>query len=74
MALLGVGQLVAALALLGGSEVARWFGIAAAGLNGLGQLMFAPAAPVWAITMFAVDVLIIYALAAYGGRRLRVPR
>jgi hypothetical protein len=74
VALLGVGQLVAALALLHGSEVARWFGIAAAGLNGLGQLMFAPAAPVWAITMFAVDVLIIYALAAYGGRRLRVPR
>jgi hypothetical protein len=27
---------------------------------------------VWAITMFAVDVLIIYGLAAYGGHRLRV--
>jgi hypothetical protein len=29
-----------------------------------------PAYPVWAITMFAVDVLIIYALAVYGGHRL----
>ena len=74
VALLGLGQVVAALALLGGSELARWFGIAVAGLNALGQLMFVPAYPLWAITMFAVDVLIIYALAAYGGRRLRVPR
>ncbi len=74
VALLGLGQVVAAMALLGGSEFARWFGIAVAGLNALGQLMFVPAYPLWAITMFAVDVLIIYALASYGGRRVRVPR
>ena len=73
VALLGVGQVIAAIALLGGSEFARWFGIAVAGLNALGQLMFVPAYPLWAIAMFAVDVLIIYGLAAYGGHRLRVP-
>jgi hypothetical protein len=68
--ILGIIQALAALAILSGSEFARWFGIAAAGLNGIGQLMFVPAYPVWAITMFAVDVLIIYALAVYGGHRL----
>jgi hypothetical protein len=25
----------------------------------------------WAISLFAVDIIIIYALAVYGGRRLR---
>ena len=68
--ILGIIQALAALAILSGNEFARWFGIAAAGLNAIGQLMFVPVYPSWAITMFAVDVLIIYALAVYGGRRL----
>jgi hypothetical protein len=69
--ILGIIQALAALAILSGSEFARWFGIGAAALNAIGQLLFVPVYPMWAITMFAVDVLIIYALAVYGGRRLR---
>jgi hypothetical protein len=69
--ILGLGQVIAAMALFGGSEFARWFGVGVAGLNAFGQLMFVPAYPVWAIAMFAVDVLIIYGLVAYGGHRLR---
>ena len=69
--LLGVLEVLAAFAIFTGSEFARWFGIVAAGLNAIGQLAFIPVYPFWAITMFAVDVLIIYALAVYGGRRLR---
>lgn len=68
---LGIVQLLAAFMLLSGSEFARWFGIASAGVNAIGQLMFVPAYPWWALTMFSVDVLIIYALAVYGGARLR---
>ena len=68
--ILGVVQGFAALGLFSGSEFARWFGIFAAGLNGFAQLGFVPVYPFWALTMFAVDVLIIYALAVYGGRRL----
>ena len=68
---LGIIQGFAAFALLTGSELARWFGIAVAGLNAIGQLMFIPAYPVWGLAMFAVDMLIIYALAVYGGKRLR---
>jgi hypothetical protein len=68
---LGVLQLVAAFAVIGGSETARWFGIACAGVNAVGQLAFLPAYPLWALTMFALDILIIYALAVYGGSRLR---
>ena len=68
---LGVLQLLAAFSLMGGSELARWFGIFVASLNAIGQLMFVPAYPFWALSLFAVDILIIYALAVYGGRRLR---
>lgn len=67
---LGVLELCAAFALLGGSEVARWFGISAAALNSIGQLMFIQAAPFWALSMFAADMLVIYALAMYGGRKV----
>ena len=69
--ILGLGLILAALAIFSGNEFARWFGVAAASLNAIGQLMFVPIYPWWAIAMFSVDVLIIYALAAYGGHRLR---
>jgi hypothetical protein len=68
---LGVAQLLAAFAIVGGSEFARWFGIACAGVNAIGQLFFISAYPFWAIAIFALDILIIYALAVYGGSRLR---
>jgi hypothetical protein len=68
---LGVLQLVAAFTLFGGSELARWFGIVTASLNAIGQLMAGPAYPLWSLTMFAVDIIIIYALAVSAGHRLR---
>jgi hypothetical protein len=68
---LGILQLFAAFAVVGGAEWGRWFGIACAAVNAIGQLAFLPAYPFWAITMFAIDILIIYALAVYGGSRLR---
>jgi hypothetical protein len=69
--ILGIIEGLAALSLLTGSEFARWFGIAVAGVNAIGQLAFIPVYPFWGITMFAVDILIIYALAVYGGHRLQ---
>jgi hypothetical protein len=71
---LGALQLLAAFTILNGSEFGRWFGIGAAGVNAIGQLAFVPVNPVWGIAMFTVDVLIIYALTVYAGRRLRYGR
>jgi hypothetical protein len=70
--ILGVTQLIAAAALFAGSEFARWFGIAVAGLNAIGQLLFVPVYPWWALAMFTLDILIIYGLAVYAGARMRV--
>jgi hypothetical protein len=69
--LLGVTQLAAGAAVVNGSSWARWFGIFVAGINSIGQLAFLPAYPFWALSMFTVDMLIIYGLAVYGGPKLR---
>jgi hypothetical protein len=69
--ILGTLQLIAAFTLFGGSELARWFGIISASLNAIGQLMAAPGYPLWSLTMFSLDIVIIYALAVYAGHRLR---
>jgi hypothetical protein len=68
---LGALQLFATWKLYEGSEFARWVGIAAAGLNAIGQLLFVQAYPFWALALFACDVLVIYALATHAGSKLR---
>jgi hypothetical protein len=66
---LGALQLLAAFSIMAGNAFGRWFGIGAASINAIGQLFFVPAYPWWSIAMFTVDILIIYGLAVYGGRR-----
>jgi hypothetical protein len=68
--ILGVAQIVAGLAILGKREWARWFGIAVAGLNGIGQLLVVEAQPFWSLAVFSLDVLVIYGLTVYGGSRV----
>ena len=68
--LIGIGQIGAAFAVNGGSQLARWFGIGVASVNALAQLMFVQAYPFWALAAFAADVLIVYALAVYGGKKI----
>jgi hypothetical protein len=67
----GIGQVAAAYYVLKGSETARWFGIGAAGVNLIVQLMFAQAYPFWALIAIGLDVLVIYGLTAHAGVRLR---
>jgi hypothetical protein len=71
IAVLGILQLAAGASVMSGSEIARWFAVAVAALNAIGQLLFLTAYPFWALSMFTVDLLVIYGLAVYGGSRLR---
>jgi hypothetical protein len=68
--ILGALQIVAAFSIWAGGEFGRWFGICIAGLSAIGALMAIPAYPFWSLAVFAIDILIIYGLAAYGGRQL----
>ncbi len=66
--ILGVLQLLAALGILLGNQVARWFAVAVIGLNAIGQMFFIPAYPFWALVIIAVDVVALWGLCAYGSR------
>jgi hypothetical protein len=66
---LGVLQVLAAFSIWQGGSYGRWFGILVAGLSAIGALLSIPAYPFWSLAIFAIDVLIIYGLAAYGGQR-----
>jgi hypothetical protein len=65
----GAVQFCAAFSIFAGTSWGRWVGVATAGLNSIGQLLFLPAYPFLALALFSVDILIIYGLVAYGGRR-----
>ena len=65
---LGVAALLSGLYVLSGSQAARWTGVFVAGLSALGQLLFAQAYPLWALMLMTLDFLVIYGLAAHGGR------
>ena len=65
----GVLQVFAAFSIWQGGAYGRWFGIFVAGLSSIGALLSIPAYPFWSLAVFAIDVLIIYGLAAYGGQR-----
>lgn len=69
MLILGVLLIMAAGGALSGSSWARWFGIFAAGLGAIAQFMVVQAYPLWSLIVFGCCVLVIYALAAYGGKR-----
>ena len=66
---LGVVQCFAALAIWRGTPWARWFGVACASANVILQMLWIPAKPVLALTILTMDIIVIYGLLAYGGRR-----
>jgi hypothetical protein len=66
--ILGGLQILAAIGVLVGNQVARWFGVAVLGLNAIGQMFFIPAYPFWSLMIIAVDVVALWGLCAYGSR------
>jgi len=46
----------------------RWIGVAIAALNAILQMVFISAYPLWALSLFTLDILVIYGLVAYGAR------
>ena len=69
LVVMGVLQGFAAFSIWRGGAYGRWFGIFAAGLSLFGAFFAIQAYPFWALTIIAIDVLVIYGLAVYGGRR-----
>jgi hypothetical protein len=66
--ILGTLQIIAAIAVLAGSQAARWFAVVVIGLNAIGQMFFIPAYPFWSLLIIAVDIVALWGLCAYGSR------
>jgi hypothetical protein len=68
--ILGVLLIIAAMGVFSGSGFARWFGIIVAGLSLIGHFSGSQAYPFWALIMITIDILVIYALSVYGGKKM----
>jgi hypothetical protein len=65
---IGVLELVIGVGVFAKNPLARWSGVVVLSLNAIGQLLMMPAYPFWSLVIFAVDIVAIYGLIAYGGR------
>jgi hypothetical protein len=65
----GILQVFAGFAIMNGATWGAIVGVVTAFVNAIAQLSWARTYPVWAIAAIVLDVLIIYALVVYGGRR-----
>jgi hypothetical protein len=70
--MIGIGalQLAAAFSVWAQHPYGRWVGIITAGANAIVQMLFIPSFPFLSLSLFTLDILIIYGLVAYGGRRV----
>ena len=67
----GIIQVLAGWAVMKGKGWAAIVGMVTAFVNAISQLSASHTFAVWAITIVAIDVLVIYGLARYGGGRGR---
>jgi hypothetical protein len=63
---IGVIQWSVGLGVFVRNQLARWIGVAILSLNSISALLMMPAYPFWSLTIFAMDMLAIYGLVAYG--------
>ena len=68
MTVFGAVQLLAAVGVFMGNQLARWFAVAVVGLNAIGQMFFIPAYPFWSLLIIALDIVALWGLCAYGSR------
>jgi hypothetical protein len=50
------------------NQFSRWTGVIVLAANAIAQLLMMPAYPFWSLSIFALDILAIYGLIAYGKR------
>lgn len=60
----GIVLILAAAALFSGKEWGRWFALVAVIINGIGQIAWFPAYPLWSIVAIGLEIAVIYALTA----------
>ena len=64
----GIVLIVASVAVLNRSQIARWIGIFAGATLVVTSFWFMPYYPVWSLAYVLIGILVIYGLTAYGRR------
>ncbi len=60
----GVVLILAALSLFAGRSWARWFAIVVIIINGIAQIAWFPAYPLWSLLAIGLEIAVLYALTA----------
>src|SRR5256885_8659940 len=66
--ILGVSQLLIGFGVFAKNQFARWTGVLVLSANAVAQLLMIPAYPFGSLSIFAIDIVAIYGLCAYGHR------
>jgi hypothetical protein len=66
---IGLTQFFAAFSIWSGGGFGRLIGIVTASVSAIAALLSIPGYPFWSLAVFGINLLIIYGLSAYGGRR-----
>src|SRR4051794_36316274 len=66
LVVVGAVQAISALGIWAQAAGARWVGIISAGVNAIIQMLAISGYPFLALSLFAIDILIIYGLLAHG--------
>jgi type III secretory pathway component EscV len=61
-------ELLVGLGVFVKNQFARRTGVVVLAANAIAQLLMMPAYPFWSLTIFAIDILAVYGLIAYGKR------
>lgn len=69
--LIGITQGLTGVAVLVRNQAARWLGVTFALCNALAQWLMIQAYPLWALALFGLDILVVYALVVHGKRAYR---
>ena len=64
--IIGVIQWIVGCGVFVKNQLSRWVGVVALAANAIAQLLMMPAYPFWSLSIFALDILAIYGLVAYG--------
>ena len=65
--IVGIVLIAAGAGLASGSQVARWIGIISGSATAISAIWLVPYYPIWSLVYIALGILVVYALAAYGG-------
>ena len=66
--IVGIALLMASFAVLRRSQFARWIGITAGAVLAISAFWWMPYYPVWSLAYVFIGVMVVYGLAAHGGR------